>query len=175
MKPENLLFDEHQNLKIIDFGLCNTTTDGKTLFTGCGSPNYAAPELLLGCGYDGAQIDVWSSGVVLYAMATSQLPFDDSNDNMPVLYQKIKQGKFHMPVELSTELKDLINNLLQPLPIKRYTMQDIWKHPWITGPQQISRFPSQDQHFKVPEYVTFFKTGSSRFEDIQEDLINSLF
>jgi serine/threonine protein kinase len=122
------------NLKIIDFGLCNHTKDGTTLFTGCGSPNYAAPELLMGCGYDGTEVDVWSSGVVLYAMATGKLPFDDEFENTNALFTKIRQGKFYMPVELSTELKDLINNLLQPLPMKRYGLEDIWKHPWVTGP-----------------------------------------
>lgn len=80
-----------------------------------------------------------------------------------------------MNVELSTELKDLINNLLQPLPVKRYTLQDIWKHPWITGPSQISRFPSQQKQFEIPHYVSFFKSETSRFEEINEDLINKLF
>ena len=78
------------NLKIIDFGLCNHTKDGTTLFTGCGSPNYAAPEILMQCGYDGTQVDVWSSGIVLYAMATGKLPFDDEFENTAALFTKIK-------------------------------------------------------------------------------------
>jgi len=90
LKPENLLFDDRMNLKIIDFGLCNHTKDGTTLFTGCGSPNYAAPEILMQCGYDGTQVDVWSSGIVLYAMATGKLPFDDEFENTAALFTKIK-------------------------------------------------------------------------------------
>lgn len=68
MKPENLLFDSNMKLKIGDFGLCNIMKDGSSLKTSCGSPNYAAPEVISATFYDGKQVDVWSCGVILYAM-----------------------------------------------------------------------------------------------------------
>lgn len=68
LKPENLLFDDKYNLKVADFGLCNLMKDGIGLKTSCGSPNYAAPEVISANYYDGKEVDVWSSGVILYAM-----------------------------------------------------------------------------------------------------------
>ena len=68
LKPENLLFDDKLNLKIADFGLCNSMKDGAGLKTSCGSPNYAAPEVISANYYDGKEVDAWSCGVILYAM-----------------------------------------------------------------------------------------------------------
>ena len=65
LKPENLLLDENLNVKIADFGLSNIMTDGNFLKTSCGSPNYAAPEVISGKLYAGPEVDVWSCGVIL--------------------------------------------------------------------------------------------------------------
>ena len=148
LKPENLLFDEMMNLKVCDFGLCNQIQDGKFLMTSCGSPNYAAPEIIMACAYDGMQIDLWSSGIILYAMVVGVLPFDD--DSIPQLFEKIKKGKYFMPPTVSPKLSDLINNLLQPLPVKRYTLEDVWSHPWITG------IENPFDEYQIPEYVNHF-------------------
>jgi serine/threonine protein kinase len=64
-------------------------------------------------------------------MVVGVLPFDD--DSIPQLFEKIKKGKYFMPSNLSAKLADLINNLLQPLPVKRYTLEEVWNHPWVTG------------------------------------------
>lgn len=79
LKPENLLLDENQNIKLIDFGLANSMKDSYALKTACGSPNYAAPELISGKMYSGVEVDVWSCGVILYAMVCGSLPFDDDS------------------------------------------------------------------------------------------------
>lgn len=79
LKPENLLLDDNNNIKLIDFGLANSMKDAQTLKTACGSPNYAAPEVISGKQYDGVEVDVWSCGVILYAMVCGSLPFDDDS------------------------------------------------------------------------------------------------
>ncbi|NWS76707.1 MELK kinase, partial [Crotophaga sulcirostris] len=67
---ENLLIDEDHNLKLIDFGLCAKPKGGLDyhLRTCCGSPAYAAPELVQGKAYIGSEADIWSMGVLLYAL-----------------------------------------------------------------------------------------------------------
>lgn len=88
LKPENLLLDSKMNVKIADFGLSNVMRDGHFLKTSCGSPNYAAPEVISGRLYAGPEVDVWSCGVILYALLCGSLPFDD--ENIPNLFKKIK-------------------------------------------------------------------------------------
>ena len=78
LKPENLLLDESKNIKIVDFGLSNTYTDNGLLKTACGSPCYAAPEMVEGSKYIGYTVDVWSSGITLYAMICGYLPFEEN-------------------------------------------------------------------------------------------------
>jgi serine/threonine protein kinase len=110
LKPENLLLDEDNNIKLIDFGLANYMKDGASLTTACGSPNYAAPEVISGLSYGGHEVDIWSTGIILYAMVIGQLPFDD--ELMPIMFQKIKEGRYCMPEEISKEIRDLINRML---------------------------------------------------------------
>lgn len=130
LKPENLLMSiEKDSLKIADFGLSNVMKDGELLKTSCGSPNYAAPEVVDGRYYSGEEIDVWSCGVILYAIVTARLPFDDNY--IPHLFNKIKRGKFKMPSYLSDTCKDLISQMLNIDPLKRITIPEIRYHPWF--------------------------------------------
>ena len=76
LKPENILLDDDLNVKLADFGLSNQIKDGDFLRTSCGSPNYAAPEVINGGLYTGPEVDVWSSGVILYVMLCGRLPFE---------------------------------------------------------------------------------------------------
>ena len=110
LKPENLLLDEDFNIKVIDFGLANSIKDGTSLSTACGSPNYAAPEVISGQAYGGQEVDIWSCGVILYAMVCGSLPFDV--ENMAMLFQKIKEGRYFLPNYISREVRDLINRML---------------------------------------------------------------
>lgn len=128
LKPENLLLDEFNNIKLIDFGLANSMKDSQALKTACGSPNYAAPEVISGRSYGGVEVDVWSLGVILFAMVCGSLPFDD--DSMSSLFSKIKEGRYYMPNYISSEVRDLINRMLQPNPVKRILMKEIKEHPW---------------------------------------------
>ncbi|KAL1566344.1 SNF1-related protein kinase catalytic subunit alpha kin10 [Salvia divinorum] len=129
LKPENLLLDANGNVKIIDFGLSNIMRDGHFLRTSCGSPNYAAPEVVSGKLYAGPEVDIWSCGVILYALLCGALPFDD--ENIPSLFKKIKSGMYTLPSHLSTGARDLIPRLLLVDPMKRITTHEIRKHPWF--------------------------------------------
>ena len=76
-------------------GLSNMMSDGEFLRTSCGSPNYAAPEVISGRLYAGPEVDFWSSGVILYALLCTTLSFDD--DHVPTLFKKICDGIFYTP------------------------------------------------------------------------------
>ncbi|GAB6028454.1 hypothetical protein CHUAL_002615 [Chamberlinius hualienensis] len=132
LKPENLLLDDEQNIKMIDFGLCANPENGMDtqLDTCCGSPAYAAPELISGKFYYGNEVDVWSMGVLLYALLCGFLPFDD--ENVTNLYKKIQTGVYEKPGWLSCVSIDLIDRMLQVNPRKRIKVQEILRHPWMT-------------------------------------------
>ncbi|XP_072390879.1 maternal embryonic leucine zipper kinase-like isoform X2 [Diabrotica undecimpunctata] len=132
LKPENILLDKHQNLKLIDFGLCAKPDGGmqNPLYTSCGSPTYAAPELVQGKQYLGTEVDVWAMGVLLYTLLAGALPFDDTN--IDSLYKKILEGRYEEPSFLSLESLKLIRSMLQVDPKKRITVNDLLNHQWLT-------------------------------------------
>lgn len=129
LKPENLLLDENLNVKIADFGLSNIMTDGNFLKTSCGSPNYAAPEVISGKLYAGPEVDVWSCGVILYVLLVGRLPFDD--EYIPALFKKIAQGNYNVPHYLSEGAVHLIRRMLQVNPVNRITIQEIRNNDWF--------------------------------------------
>ncbi|KAI9330106.1 kinase-like domain-containing protein [Obelidium mucronatum] len=129
LKPENVLLDEWNQVKIADFGLSNIMMDGDFLKTSCGSPNYAAPEVISGRLYEGPEIDVWSCGVILYVMLCGRLPFDD--DNIPNLFRKINNGIFTLPSYLSPATRALLLHMLTVDPLKRITIAQIRKNDWF--------------------------------------------
>jgi len=148
LKPENILFDSsHKNIKIIDFGLSNLyytdlsiindeqtsfeASDVELLETPCGSPGYAPPEMVLGYCYNGLLTDIWSSGIILFAMLCGSFPFDD--DSEQILYSKIIKGKYEFPKEIiiSEEAKNLIKKILVVNPDYRATIDDIKNDPWF--------------------------------------------
>ncbi len=130
LKPENLLLDNSQNVKIADFGLSNIMTDGNFLKTSCGSPNYAAPEVISGKLYAGPEVDVWSCGIILYVLLVGRLPFDD--EFIPNLFRKIAAGHFYMPPYLSPGAQRLIRRMLVVNPVQRITIAEIRQDPWFT-------------------------------------------
>lgn len=135
LKPENLLIETKKTIKIVDFGLSIDYGDDEMLSTACGSPCYAAPEMLVGKKYVATGVDIWSSGIVLYAMLTGYLPFDDTDND--ALYQKIIQGRFEMPKNISDAAQDLIRKILTTDPQKRISINQIQRHPWfnLTNPK----------------------------------------
>lgn len=131
LKPENLLLDEDQNIKLIDFGLVAKPRGGMTdhLDTCCGSPAYAAPELISGFPYHGNEVDLWSMGVLLYALLCGFLPFDD--DNTFKLYKLIQKGEYEVPDWLSPGSAKILSQLLQVDPKKRVTIKQLLNHEWM--------------------------------------------
>ncbi|CAI9770746.1 unnamed protein product [Fraxinus pennsylvanica] len=132
LKPENLLLDENGDLKVTDFGLCAVTEqihpDG-LLHTICGTPAYVAPEILAKKGYDGAKIDVWSSGVILFVLTAGFLPFNDPN--LMNMYRKIYKGEFRCPKWMSSDLKRFLSRVLDTNPMTRITINEIKRDPWF--------------------------------------------
>jgi len=129
LKPENLLLDGDGNIKISDFGLSNVIEPGKLLDSFCGSPLYAAPEILLAERYIGPPVDVWSMGVILYALLCGHLPWCGETQS-EISYNSIR-GIYEEPDTLSQGVKDLIRNMLNPSPRERITIEEIRMHPWI--------------------------------------------
>lgn len=121
--------DADNNIKIADFGLSNVVHDGDFLRTSCGSPNYAAPEVISGNLYAGPEVDVWSCGVILYALLCGTLPFDD--ESIPNLFKKIKSCMYSLPSHLSHQSRDLIFRMLGVDPMKRITLAEVRQHPWF--------------------------------------------
>ena len=117
LKPENLLIDFNRRLKIVDFGLSNTYKNKELLKTACGSPCYAAPEMIAGKRYQGLNADIWSCGVILFAMICGYLPFEDPNTSC--LYKKITAGDYTIPKFVSPFARELITRLLTTDPERR--------------------------------------------------------
>lgn len=123
------MVDWKYNIKVIDFGLGNTYEENEKLKTACGSPCYAAPEIISGQVYDPMSIDIWSCGITLYTMVCGCLPFDE--ESKTALYDKILSCKFHLSRSLSPEVTDLIKKILVKDVSKRPSIQEILKHPWM--------------------------------------------
>ncbi|KAJ8568077.1 hypothetical protein K7X08_020799 [Anisodus acutangulus] len=130
LKPENLLLDCQGNLKVSDFGLSAFPQQGVDLLhTTCGTPNYIAPEVLSNQGYDGAAVDVWSSGVILYILMAGYLPFDEVD--LPTLFSKINAADFTCPFWFSPGAVSLIRKILDPNPDTRIKIKEIKRDPWF--------------------------------------------
>ncbi|XP_027191613.1 CBL-interacting serine/threonine-protein kinase 12-like [Cicer arietinum] len=132
LKPENLLLDENGNLKVSDFGLSAVSDqirqDG-LFHTFCGTPAYVAPEVLGRKGYDGAKVDIWSCGVVLFVLMAGYLPFHDGN--VMAMYKKIYKGEFRCPRWFSPELTTLLTRLLDIKPKTRISIPEIMENSWF--------------------------------------------
>ena len=129
LKPENLLIDKDGNIKISDFGFSRYVGENNLVTTSCGSPCYAAPECISGKPYDGLKSDIWSAGVILFAMVTGQLPW--TKRNQKELFEQITKGEYKIPPYLTKECKDLIEGMMCVDPSKRLDEEGIMNHPWM--------------------------------------------
>eukprot|EP00754_Rhynchopus_humris_P048252 Rhum_TRINITY_DN7645_c0_g1::Rhum_TRINITY_DN7645_c0_g1_i1::g.24057::m.24057/K08796/BRSK; BR serine/threonine kinase len=138
VKLENLLLDSAGNLKIADLEMASAIPRGRYLETSCGSPHYACPEIVKNERYLGTAADVWSCGVLLYALTTNTLPFDAPSVDQ--LFAKIKAGRFHMPSDISPSLQDLLARMLAVKGDERITTDEIQQHPyWMENLHYVSQ------------------------------------
>ena len=132
LKPENLLLDQDRNIKVADFGMAAWQMNNTSglLRTACGSPHYAAPEVIEGQAYNGSSSDIWSCGVILFALLAGRLPFDD--EDLHTLLEKVKIGSYDMPQTIDKRAQDLITRMLEKDVCKRITVEQILVHPFFT-------------------------------------------
>jgi serine/threonine protein kinase len=133
LKPENILLTDHLVPKIADLGLCRLVAPDALMRTPCGSPQYVAPEVLAGKGYDGRASDIWSLGVTLFVMATASLPWR-STDNR-ALFLEIACGRYSIPGYLTGPLRALIQKMMCPNVAGRFTIEEVARSPWLTAQQ----------------------------------------
>lgn len=171
LKPENLLLDRNLSIKIADFGMAALESKDRLLETSCGSPHYAAPEIVSGLKYHGTASDVWSCGVILFALLTGRLPFDDENVRNVLL--KVQSGRYSYQEddEVSDEAKDLIARMLTVDPTKRILSRDILKH------RLIQKYPFNEQdmndYLNLPPAESATRPVNSR-EELDEDILKNL-
>ena len=137
LKLENILLDKHENVKLVDFGFTREY-QGTTSYlqTWCGTVCYSAPEMLKGEKYAGEKVDVWSLGIILYALLCGELPYDDDDDS--ATKARILREEPNYPDYMPEPAKDLIKKLLSKRPLLRPALADVLKDPWLAehAPQQ---------------------------------------
>ncbi|KAJ4344815.1 uncharacterized protein N0V89_012559 [Didymosphaeria variabile] len=149
LKLENILLDKYENVKLVDFGFTREY-EGKSnyLQTWCGTVCYSAPEMLKGEKYAGEKVDVWSLGIILYALLVGELPFDD--DNEMVTKTKILKEEPKYPESFPQQAKELCQSLLSKRPILRPTLADILQNPWLA-----EHAPRQQEILKLTQPEPF--------------------
>ena len=131
IKPENLLLDIDGHVKLSDFGMSRFVNAQGLADTPCGSVCYASPECVRGSRYDGRKSDIWSVGVVAFAMLTGELPW--TKNNRVQLFEQIRKAEFQVPSYVSAMPRDLITRLMDPNPVTRISVEEALKHPWIAN------------------------------------------
>ncbi|KAF1978258.1 Pkinase-domain-containing protein [Bimuria novae-zelandiae CBS 107.79] len=155
LKPENILLDRKtMTIKLVDFGMAALQPQGKKLTTPCGSPHYAAPEVIKTQSYDGGKADVWSCGVILFVLLTGMPPFnydgyDGEHENLKPLFRAITRADYIMPDDLSPEAQDLIRAILVVDPKKRISIDKIWTHPFMRKYDKELEFNRTAEHDRL--------------------------
>lgn len=173
LKPENILLDGWHNVKIADFGMAALQPAGHWLNTSCGSPHYAAPEIIYGRRYRGDRADIWSCGIILYALLTGYLPFDGGD--LANTLRMVKKGEYFIPHELSEESADLIQRILQKKPEDRISMQDMFMHPLLRKYEPLHQAMAK-HYMGPPPPLSVHECGApiASIQDIDIDILRNL-
>lgn len=129
IKLDNIILDSEGVIKVGDFGVSKIINPTELMYDQWGTPAYIAPEILKDKGYRGFGIDIWSAGVVLYAMLYGTVPF--RAQNMNDLHDMIIKAKYTLKPEISEEARDLLRGILEVDPKKRLTISQILAHSWF--------------------------------------------
>ena len=191
LKPENLLLTHNNILKIIDFGLTHEYNDNMLLQTKCGSPSYAAPEILKGSKYDGFKSDIWCCGIILYAMLSGFLPFEGENNK--ILFKNIIKCEFKLSQFEDEDIKQLIKRLLNPNPKLRISLNEIKKTEFYLNGEKLynkiefnkkNTYSSERKYLKLKKNNIFIENPNSKrlnkhnaykiFDKLSTDRINKI-
>ncbi|KAG5293237.1 serine/threonine-protein kinase [Histoplasma capsulatum G186AR] len=175
LKPENILLDTNCNIKLADFGMAALQPAGHWLNTSCGSPHYASPEIIYGHRYQGDKADIWSCGIILFAMLTGYLPFDGGD--LPNTLRLVKKGEYIFPPWLSVEAMDLIQRILQKQPRDRISIDEMWSHPLLKKYEKHHiLMTSEGASLGPPPPLSYKDCGKkiTRRQDIDMELLRSL-
>ena len=172
LKPENLLLTVDKTLKIIDFGLSHEYDENSLLKTKCGSPSYAAPELIKGKLYDGFKTDIWCCGIILYAMLCGYLPFE--GDNNKELFSNILDCNPEYPPFLSNNAKNLIYNLLKINPDERLTIEQIKENDFYLKGKKLCKIDYKKIEDELEKRNTFYGSRITKFKsEKKKEIINN--
>ncbi|KAK8899301.1 hypothetical protein M9Y10_001614 [Tritrichomonas musculus] len=166
LKPENIMIDSNGHLRISDFGLSRYVDENNLVKTPCGSPCYVSPECIGGKEYDGLVSDIWSCGVILYAMVTGMLPW--TKRKMNELFRQIRMGDYRIPEHVSAQCANLIQLLLTVDPKNRITIEEGKSHTWFNV-----KSPGDEQKYldyTIPiSYLQHSHSQSSNPQNLNND------
>ena len=168
LKPENILLTEDKTLKIIDFGLSHEYNEEQFLKTKCGSPSYAAPEIIARPAYNGFKIDIWCCGIILYAMLCGYLPFEgnsESESNNIQLFKNILECEPELPDFLSDVSKNLISEILNPDPSERISIKKIKEHPFYLKGKKLCKIDYSLEKKILKTRESFYKSNNNITEE----------
>lgn len=131
LKLENILLDENRNVKIIDFGFSVAASSVSKLKAFCGTPSYMAPEIITKQEYLGPPADMWSLGIILYAMLSGKFPFKGASEEE--LFANITKGVYVVPPEASPAARSLLSKLLSINPMERPTCDEATKDGFVSA------------------------------------------
>lgn len=154
LKLENIMLDRHENVKLCDFGFTREYERLRPLQTFCGTVCYSAPEMVKGEKYLGQAVDVWSLGVILYALLCGELPFDEDDETSTKL--KILNEEPKYPEHLDPDAVALIKSLLSKRPISRPTLLEILTHPFLM------HYGNQQKNILAMQQPALFSTRIER-------------
>jgi serine/threonine protein kinase len=170
IKLDNILLDGKGNVKIADFGVSKLVKPGDIMHEQSGTPAYIAPEILKEEGYMGFKADIWSAGVVFYAMLCGTVPFKASN--MKELHKMIIKGKYNLKEEISEDAQNLLRAMLETDPKKRISVQKILAHKWLQlpeGEEECEIFNAEERQIVQREFIYNNPKQINRSEKINQD------
>lgn len=154
IKLDNLLLTIDGQVKICDFGVSKQIQPGEVMTERCGTPAYIAPEVLQEKGYSGCKSDLWSAGVVLYAMLYGSVPF--KANNMAELQDQIRAGDYQLKDTVPAPARDLISKILEIDPNKRLNTAQILSHPWmLDAKDSVELFTGAEKNYMLDKLKSF--------------------